>query len=130
MSTENEKTVTELFKAWTRLDFAAAADLLTDSFVFRADPAAKPITGKEAVRAEWEGYLKFMKSYDFKILQIVSAGTVVMMERVEWIGTRKVKTIELPITGVFELSDGKIGAWGDYWDPRMAAPPAAPAASQ
>ena len=127
MSTENEKIVTDLFKAWNRLDFAGAGNLLTDSFVFQADPSAKPITGKDKVLAEWGSYLKFMTSYEFKIRQLVSAGDVVILERVEWIGTKRGNTLELPIVGVFELSGGKISAWRDYWDPRMAGPP--PAAS-
>ncbi len=124
MSTENEKTVTELFNAWKRLDFVGATGLLTDSFIFQADPSVKPIEGRDAVGKEWQSYLKFMASYDFKISQMLSSNNVVMVERVEWIGTRKGKTIELPIVGVFELTGGKISAWRDYWDPRMALPPA------
>jgi limonene-1,2-epoxide hydrolase len=123
MSTENERTVTELLNAWKRLDFIGATELLTDSFTFQADPSVKPIEGKDAVGKEWQSYLKFMTSYDFKILQILSSGNVAMVERVEWIGTKKGK-IELPIVGVFELTAGKISAWRDYWDPRMALPPA------
>ncbi len=124
MSTENERIVTELFSAWKRLDFIGAGELLADSFVFQADPSAtSPITGsrQRLVAAEWQGYLKFMKSYDYKFSHTLSSGNAVMVERVEWIGTKKGKTIELPIVGVFELSGGKISAWRDYWDPRMAA---------
>jgi len=124
MSTENETIVTELLNAWKRLDFIGAAELLTDSFTFQADPSVKPIEGKDAVGKEWQSYLKFMTSYDFKISQMLSSGSVVMVERVEWIGTKKGKLTELPIVGVFELTGGKISAWRDYWDPRMALPPA------
>jgi len=123
MSAENEKTVTELFNAWKRLDFIGATELLTDSFTFQADPSLKPIEGKAAVGKEWQSYLKFMKSYEFKTLHVLSSGNVVMMERLEWIGTKRGK-IELPIMGVFELAGGKLTAWRDYWDTKMAAPPA------
>ena len=54
---------------------------------------------------------------------MLSYGYVVMMERTEWIGTKRGRT-ELPIMGIFEVSGGKLTAWRDYWDPRMAAPPA------
>lgn len=128
MSAESEKIVTELLNAWSRLDFPAAAQLVTDSFVYQPDPSAKLINGKEAVLAEWQSYLKFMKSYEFKILHMLSAGNVVMMERTEWIGTKRGK-IELPIMGVFEVSGGKLTAWRDYWDTKMAAPPAAVSSS-
>jgi limonene-1,2-epoxide hydrolase len=121
MPAENEKLVTELLNAWSRLDFAAAAELVADAFVYQPDPSAKLINGKAAVLAEWQGYLKFMKSYEFKTRHMLSAGNVVMMERTEWIGTRKGKT-ELPILGVFEAEGGKLTAWRDYWDTKMAAP--------
>ncbi len=123
MSAESEKIVTELLNAWSRLDFAAAAELVTDAFVYQPDPSAKLIKGREAVLAEWRGYLKFMKSYEYKVLHMLSSGNVVMMERTEWIGTKRGRT-ELPIMGIFEVSGGKLTAWRDYWDPRMAAPPA------
>jgi limonene-1,2-epoxide hydrolase len=123
MPAENEQIVTELLKAWSRLDFTAAAELVTDSFAYQPDPSAKLIKGKEAVLAQWRSYLKFMKSYEFKILHMLSAGNVVMMERLEWVGTNRGK-IELPIMGVFELAGGKLTAWRDYWDTKMAAPPA------
>ena len=124
MSTETERIVTELLNAWSRLDFAGATELVTDSFVYQPDPSAKLIKGKDAVLAVWQSYLKFMKSYEFKTLHILSAGDVVMMERLEWIGTKRGK-MELPIMGVFEVSGGKLSAWRDYWDTKMAAPPSA-----
>jgi len=124
MSTENEKIVTELLNAWSRLDFAAAVGLVADSFAYQPDPSAKLIKGKDAVLAEWQSYLKFMRSYEFKVLHMLSSQNVVTMERLEWIGTKRGK-IELPIMGIFEVSDGKISAWRDYWDTKMAAPPPA-----
>jgi limonene-1,2-epoxide hydrolase len=124
MSVENEKIATELLNAWSRLDFAGAAKLVTDSFVYQPDPSAKLIKGKDAVLAEWQSYLKFMKSYEYKVLHLLSAGNVVVMERTEWIGTKRGK-IELPIMGIFEVSGGQLTAWRDYWDTKMAAPPQA-----
>jgi limonene-1,2-epoxide hydrolase len=121
MSAENEAIVTQLLNAWSRLDFAAAAELVADSFTYQPDPSAKLIEGKDKVRAEWQSYLKFMKSYEYKVLHMLSAGNVVVMERTEWIGTKRGRT-ELPIMGIFELSGGKLTAWRDYWDTKMAAP--------
>jgi len=123
MSAENERIVTELLNAWSRLDFDAAIKLAADSFVYQPDPSAKLIHGSDAVLATWRTYLKFMKSYEFKTLHILSSDNLVMMERLEWIGTKRGKT-ELPIMGVFELRGGKLTAWRDYFDPRMAMPPA------
>jgi limonene-1,2-epoxide hydrolase len=129
MTAQNEAIVTALLEAWSRLDFTAAGELITDAFVYQPDPGAKLVSGKETVLALWRSYLKFMKSYEFKILHMISSGNVVMMERTEWIGTKRGKT-ELPIMGIFELSGGKIIAWRDYWDTKMAEPVAAEATSR
>jgi limonene-1,2-epoxide hydrolase len=128
MSAQNEALVTKFLEAWSRLDFPAAAELVTDAFVYQPDPAAKLVRGKDAVLALWRSYLKFMTSYEFKILHMLSTDNVVMMERTEWIGTKRGKT-ELPIMGVFELSRGSITAWRDYWDTNMAKAVAAEATS-
>jgi limonene-1,2-epoxide hydrolase len=127
MSAQNEALVTAFLGAWSRLDFPAAAELVTDDFVYLPDPAAKLVHGREAVLSLWRSYLKFMTSYEFKTLHMISSDTIVMMERTEWIGTRKGKT-ELPIMGIFEVRGGKLCAWRDYWDTRMAEPVAAEAA--
>jgi limonene-1,2-epoxide hydrolase len=126
MSAQDEGIVTALLEAWSRLDFDAAAKLITDSFVYQPDPSAKLVRGKDAVLALWRSYLKFMKSYEFKTLHMISSNGIVMMERTEWIGTKRGKT-ELPIMGVFELTGGKLSAWRDYWDTKMAEPVAAEA---
>jgi limonene-1,2-epoxide hydrolase len=47
----------------------------------------------------------------------------------EWIGTKRGK-LELPITGVFEVAGGKLTAWRDYWDTKMAEPPAPASSNQ
>ncbi len=127
MSAQNEALVTAFLGAWSRLDFPAAAEMVTDDFVYLPDPAAKPVHGRDAVLSLWRSYLKFMTSYEFKPLHTISSDTVVVMERTEWIGTRKGKT-ELPIMGIFEVRGGKLCAWRDYWDTRMAEPVAAEAA--
>ncbi len=128
MKPESEKLVTGLLDAWARLDFDAAIALVTDSFVYQPDPAAELVKGRDAVLALWRSYLKFMKSYEYKPLFVLSSDNLVMMERTEWIGTKRGRT-ELPIMGIFEVSGGKLSAWRDYWDPRMAMPPASTAQS-
>ena len=43
------------------------------------------------------------------------AGDVVLTERVD-VFVYPDKTIELPVMGTFEVRDGKIAAWRDYFD--------------
>jgi limonene-1,2-epoxide hydrolase len=51
----------------------------------------------------------------FDVKHIVADGDVVLTERVDTfeIGGR---TITLPVMGTFEVRDGKIAAWRDYFD--------------
>lgn len=52
----------------------------------------------------------------FDTLRQVSAGHLVMNERVDHLTPRGGNTISLPVMGAFELADGKITAWRDYFD--------------
>ena len=46
---------------------------------------------------------------------IVGEGNVVLTERVD-VFVLPTTTIELPVMGTFEVRDGKIAAWRDYFD--------------
>ncbi|MHB8593901.1 MAG: limonene-1,2-epoxide hydrolase family protein, partial [Acidimicrobiales bacterium] len=49
------------------------------------------------------------------IAHIVADGAIVMTERVDhFIGAEK--TISLPVMGIFEVHDGVIVSWRDYFD--------------
>ena len=51
---------------------------------------------------------------DWEIKNIAASGDVVLTERVDkFIGA---KSISLQVMGVFEIKDGKIAAWRDYFD--------------
>jgi limonene-1,2-epoxide hydrolase len=53
----------------------------------------------------------------------VSDGNIVMHERTDYfsLGTQE---MALPICGVFEIDDGRITAWREYFDLAMASGPA------
>jgi limonene-1,2-epoxide hydrolase len=68
-----------------------------------------------------------MTALPWAIRHIVAEGSVVMTERVDnfVVGQRPVS---VPCMGIFELKDGKIAAWRDYWDlkqfeAQVASPP-------
>ena len=58
------------------------------------------------------------------VVSIVGDADTVIAERVEHFRnkTNAVKPFDLAVVGVFEVADGKIKAWRDYWD-RSAAEP-------
>ena len=59
-----------------------------------------------------------MKALPWEIRNIVADGDIVMTERVDHFIVGD-KTVSVKCMGVFELRDGKIAAWRDYWDLRQ-----------
>jgi hypothetical protein len=55
---------------------------------------------------------------EFRVINIAANGPVVMTERVDVFKLPK-KSFEIPVMGIFEISDGKIRAWRDYFDLKM-----------
>ena len=51
----------------------------------------------------------------WEIVTLLSAGNVVVAERIDRTRAGE-RSAELPIVGVFELEEGKIRAWRDYFD--------------
>jgi limonene-1,2-epoxide hydrolase len=114
MSAENEKLVTDFCVSWSRKDVDEVLSYLTDDCFYHNIPM-EPCVGKAAVRKFIEPFLKEADSAVFEIKHTTSAGNVVMNERVDRfvMGPKK---IELPVAGVFEIRNGKIAAWRDYFD--------------
>jgi limonene-1,2-epoxide hydrolase len=114
MSAENEKLVTDFCVSWSRKNVEDILSYLTDDIFYHNIPM-EPMVGKAAVRKFVEPFLKDAQSAVFEIKHTTSAGNVVMNERVDRfvMGPKK---IELPVAGVFEIRNGKISAWRDYFD--------------
>jgi limonene-1,2-epoxide hydrolase len=52
----------------------------------------------------------------FKVLASATVGNRVMNERADTLVTRAGKKAEVPAAGFFEIKEGKIFAWRDYFD--------------
>ena len=87
----------------------------TDDAVYHNIPM-DPINGKAAIIAAVGGWKNMMLSDGWDVLHQVTSGDVVMNERVDKFTSTTGKKIALPVAGVFELRDGKIAAWRDYFD--------------
>ena len=86
----------------------------TDGGVYHNMPA-QPVAGKENVRRFIEGFLSTWTETDWEILSMAEQGDYVFCERID-----KTKTtqgdVDLPCLGVFEMREGKISVWRDYFD--------------
>ena len=75
----------------------------------------RSVTRHAEIRAVLEMFVPPASKVEFEILAVASRGEVVFTERVDRF-TVGGKEIALPVAGVFEVRDGKIAAWRDYFD--------------
>jgi limonene-1,2-epoxide hydrolase len=106
--------VREFCDSWAKGDIDTLVEFFTDDAVYHNIPVA-PVSGKEAIRQTIAGFTAGVESVEFRVLNMVADGNVVLTERVDAFVTPTV-TIELPVMGTFEVVDGKIAAWRDYFD--------------
>src|SRR5205085_6365888 len=105
--------------AWS--DNIAAAELaafFTDDAVYHNIPLA-PVTGREEIANNIASFIRpgppGIMGIEFRVINIAANGPVVMTERVD-VFKLPHKSFELPVMGTFEVNDGKINAWRDYFD--------------
>jgi limonene-1,2-epoxide hydrolase len=105
--------------AWSNnLGATELAAFFTNDAVYHNIPMA-PITGREAIAKNIASFIRpgapGIESIDFRVRNIAANGPVVMTERVDVFKLPN-KSFELQVMGTFEVSDGKINAWRDYFD--------------
>ena len=114
--------VDEFIRAYLRRDADAALELVTDDFVFEHVPMPESaiVRGKEQLRQRIGRALAAAERVEWKILKQVDGGDVVMNERIDDFyfpeGVFSQTHTSTRVAGVFELRDGKIAAWRDYYD--------------
>lgn len=113
METPHE-TVTRFCEAWSRLDLDEILGFLADDAVYHNIPL-DPVIGREAIRATITGFTAGVDRVEFEVRHAAVDGDVVLNERVDRFFTPD-RTIELPVMGTFEVRDGVITAWRDYFD--------------
>ena len=111
---DNEQIIRDFIGAWSRLDPDELAAYFTDDGVYHNMPTA-PVQGRENVRNMIAGFIGPWTETEWEILNLVSAGDVVVAERIDRTKAGE-KGVDLPCTGVFELEGGKIRVWRDYFD--------------
>jgi limonene-1,2-epoxide hydrolase len=105
--------------AWSdNVGVAELAAFFTEDAVYHNMPMA-PVNGREAIANNIASFIRpgapGIESIQFNVINIAANGPVVMTERVDAFKLPK-KSFELPVMGTFEVRDGKISAWRDYFD--------------
>jgi len=110
----NEEIVRDFIAAWSRLDVDEIVGFFTPDGTYH-NMMNKPVSGHENLRKFIGGFIKDWTQTTWDVLNIVSQGDIVMAERLD--RTRLgAKSVDLPCCGVFELTEGKISIWRDYFD--------------
>jgi limonene-1,2-epoxide hydrolase len=113
-----DSLVREFISLLVSRDLAAAAAMVTDDFEYDNGPMGKTF-GPEAIENTLSGFFGMCTGIDWIILRQTSSGTLefgtVLNERDDRIEIHG-RWTTLPVAGVFEIRDGKISLWRDYFD--------------
>ena len=109
----NDAMIRDFIGAWERRDTEHIVGCFADDGVYHSVPLT-PIVGKAAIREFVAGFAGVPPGR-LQIHHQVAAGNIVMNERTDSI-TLNGQPVVLPICGVFEIEDGRIKAWREYFD--------------
>lgn len=115
MAASPETIVRDFLGAWPRRDLEELMRFFAADAVYHNVPVA-PCVGAAAIRETFAGFLATMPGIVLDVVELVANGALVMAERVDRFVMPNGHRFDLPVTGVFEVRDGKIAAFRDYFD--------------
>jgi limonene-1,2-epoxide hydrolase len=108
------EVVSTFMTALGKKDFNTALQYLSDDCEYTNIPIST-VQGPVAVRTVLEAFLAPTLENEIVVKHVAVDGSVVFIERTDrhrlangW--------VELPVTGVWEVQDGRITLWRDYFD--------------
>lgn len=114
----NEGVVNAFIAEWS-LPHPDAARLVsayfTEDAVYQNMPSDPVHQGSDAITKVLAGMSERLESRGWQVLHQVGDGNIVMNERIDRFRSGD-RMIDLPVMGIFELREGRIAAWRDYWD--------------
>jgi limonene-1,2-epoxide hydrolase len=113
-TTDADQTVRRFVAAWERGDVDELLSYFTDDAVLHWMPM-KPAVGKPALREAISDWVALCTQLGVEIHLQVSDGNVVMHERTDRFSIGAQEHVS-PICAVFEIDNGLITAWREYFD--------------
>ena len=111
------ETVRRFCAAWGTEDLDTIIGFFTDDAVYHNIPM-EPVVGPDQIKATIESFSGGVESIEFRLDAIAADGSTVLTERLDIFRFANGQ-IDLPVMGTFEVVDGKIAAWRDYFDLAM-----------
>lgn len=110
----NKQVIRQFIELWSTLDAERIAEFFTDDGVYHNMPASA-VSGKESIKDFIKGFSANWTATQWEVVSISAEGDIVVAERVDHIDLGD-KHVDLPCVGIFEMYDGKIRVWRDYFD--------------
>jgi len=108
-----ETIIREFCASWPERSVDRFLDFFTEDAVYHNMPL-EPVTGKNGIREVLNLFLP-AQEIEAEVVHLAARGNLVFTERIDRFRFGD-KGVELPCAGVFEIRDGKIAAWRDYFD--------------
>lgn len=112
---QSEAIVVEFLASWRGRDVDSIMSYMTDDAIYHNVPVA-PIHGAAAIREMFTALLDLFSDVALDVVSIAARPGLVLTERVDRFGMRDGRTVTVPVCGVFELRDGRITRFSDYFD--------------
>lgn len=110
----NEAIVRDFISAWQRLNPSELAGYFSEDGVYHNMPSAA-VVGRDNIEQFIAGFISQWESTDWEVINLLANADRVMVERLDKTVVAG-SPVNLPCFGYFELSDGKIKLWRDYFD--------------
>jgi len=118
MDTSPDSLVRNFISLLAARDIEAAALLVSADFEYDNVPMGK-VFGPQGLRDTLTGFFASCTNIDWEIIRQTSSGSldsgIVINERDDRFEIHG-RWVSLPVAGVFEVSDGKLVLWRDYFD--------------
>lgn len=111
---ENIGIVREFLSKCEKNDVVGACGMLSANAVYHNIPLP-PIRGRKRIQSTLESAMKWAKDFRAVNVNIAAGGNAVLTERIDSMVIAGIY-IELPVMGTFEIHNGRITAWRDYFD--------------
>jgi limonene-1,2-epoxide hydrolase len=116
------EVVKAFFAAMKTLDFDTALSYVSDDCEYDNVPMPEAkVNGPAGIRAVLEPFFAPTIENEFLIIREAAKGPVVFIERLD---RHRLQNgwVELPVTGVWEVHNGRITLWRDYFNLPTLAP--------
>jgi limonene-1,2-epoxide hydrolase len=110
----NEQVIRDFIASWSRLNVDEIVAYFAPEGVYH-NMMNKPVVGHDNLRRFIGGFIKDWTKTDWDVFNLLGRGNIVVAERLDRTRVGE-KNVDLPCCGVFEMQDGKIRVWRDYFD--------------